>query len=384
MLSTEQLDELKKIRRTIHRNPESSGEEQKTAEFIKSELEKTNPDEIIAGIGGHGLVAIYKGENPSAGQTLMFRSELDGLKINEENEFDHTSKTKDRMHACGHDGHTSIILGVAKFLKENRPEKGSVVVLFQPAEETGEGAGWMLKDTKFKELEIDRGFALHNLPGYEENQVYIKDQTFACASVGLEIMFKGKSSHAAYPEEGINPAQSVAELLKQLEKIDKNTRNRDLFNILTITYVQMGEEAFGVSPGMAKVGITMRAETDELLDTLKEEILQVVNKIGNMFEGSITYEEREPFAATVNDSNGIEKLLKVGKITDISIKIMEKPMYWSEDFGRFREKFPIILMGLGAGKDSFPLHSEKYDFNDKLIPTGVNLFVNLIELYCNE
>ncbi len=384
MLSPDQFEELKKIRHSLHSKPESSGEEKETAAFIKAELRKTNPDEIIDGIGGNGLIAIYKGENPGEGETLMFRSELDGLKIDEENTFDHTSKTQKRMHACGHDGHMAIVLGVAKYLQDNRTKKGSVMLLFQPAEETGEGAGWMIKDPTFKELEIDRGFALHNLPGYEENQVYVKNETFACASVGLEIVCKGKSSHAAQPEEGINPAQSIAEMIKQLMKIDNQYRKKELFSILTITYVQMGEEAYGVSPGMAKMGLTMRAETDELLERLKKEVQNALDEAQKRFEGSINYEEKEPFAATVNDFQGIDNISKAAKDVDVPVEMLDEPMYWSEDFGSFRKKCPIVLFGLGAGNDSFPLHSENYDFNDKLIPTGVALFVKLIELYCNE
>lgn len=384
MLLQDQLDELKKIRRTIHTAPESSGEEKYTAQLIRSELEKTNPDEIIDGIGGHGLVAIYKGENSGEGQSLMLRAELDGLKIDEENEFDHASEIQNRMHACGHDGHMTIILGVATYLKENRPKKGSVMLLFQPAEETGEGAGWMLDDPKFKDLKIDHGFALHNLPGYEENHIYIKDETFACASVGLEVLFKGKSSHAAHPEEGINPAQCVADLIKKLGQIDDQARKQDLFSILTITYVQMGEEVYGVSPGMAKVGVTMRAETDERLDSLKKEVLNQIKKVENAFKGDVAFEEKEPFTATVNDTRGMDNVFKAADAAEIPVKMLGKPIYWSEDFGRFREKCPIVLFGLGAGKDSFPLHSEKYDFNDNLIPSGVALFVKLIERYCNE
>jgi len=384
MLSSDQIEELTAIRKKIHTNPEIAGKEKKTAALIKSELEKTAPDEIIDGIGGHGLVAIYRGENPDEGVNLMIRAELDGLKINEENSFDYRSQTKNRMHACGHDGHMAIVLGVAKYLEDHRPKSGSVMLLFQPAEETGEGAGWMLDDPNFKELKIDRGVALHNLPGYEENRLFVKNETMACGSTGIEITFKGKSSHAAHPEEGINPAQAIAELLQNLEALSQEIQKKDEYRILTVTYIQMGEPAFGISPGRAKVGVTLRAETDELLKGLEDDVHQKIDAVNDGFEGEVTYQNREPFAATVNDADGVEELIKSADRADVPVGILEEPMYWSEDFGEFRRKCPITLFGLGAGEDSFPLHAEKYDFNDSLIPVGVSLFVNLIKRYTNE
>ena len=384
MLSSDQIEELTAIRKKIHTNPEIAGKEKKTAALIKSELEKTGPDEIVDEIGGHGLVAIYRGENPDEGENLMIRAELDGLKINEENSFDYRSQTKNRMHACGHDGHMAIVLGVAKYLQDHRPKTGSVMLLFQPAEETGEGAGWMMDDPKFKEIEIGRGFALHNLPGYEENHLFVKEDTMACGSTGLEISFKGKSSHAAHPEEGINPANAVAELLQSLEILAEEARKGDDYRILTVTYIRMGEPAFGISPGQAEVGVTLRAETDELLESLEDDVHQTIDEVDAGFAGEVSYQNREPFATTVNDRNGVDELEKAAGGADVPLEFLETPMYWSEDFGEFRRKCPITLFGLGAGKDSFPLHSEKYDFNDSLIPGGISVFVNLIKRYTNE
>ena len=384
MLSSDQIEELTAIRKRIHTNPEIAGKEKKTAALIKSELEKTAPDEIIDGIGGHGLVAIYRGENPDEGVNLMIRAELDGLRINEENSFDYRSQTKNRMHACGHDGHMAIVLGAAKYLEDHRPRSGSVMLLFQPAEETGEGAGWMLDDPKFKELKIDRGVALHNLPGYEENRLFVKNETMACGSTGLEISFKGKSSHAAHPEEGINPANAVAELLQSLEILAEEARKGDDYRILTVTYIRMGEPAFGISPGQAEVGVTLRAETDELLESLEDDVHQTIDEVDAGFAGEVSYQNREPFATTVNDRDGVDELEKAAGRADVPLEFLETPMYWSEDFGEFRRKCPITLFGLGAGKDSFPLHSEKYDFNDSLIPGGISVFVNLIKRYTNE
>lgn len=379
MLSSGQIDQLIKLRKELHQHPEAAGEEKDTASRIQSELEKTDPDEILTGIGGHGLVAIYNGNNPDAGPSLMIRAELDGLRIDEESDTEHRSKAENRMHACGHDGHMTIVMGVAKWLKENRPDKGKVLLLFQPAEETGEGAGWMLNDPVIKKMEIDRGIALHNLPGYKEGSVYIRNETFASASVGIKIKFRGKSSHAAFPEQGINPSGAISDLISKVEKIKQTESEKDYLRILTVTYIKVGEPAFGINPGQGEMGITLRAETDSLIQQLKEKLNASIKEVQNNFEGQITTEETEPFAATVNDRQGVEQLTKIAENTDINLKFLKEPFPWSEDFGRFRQKCPITLFGLGAGKDSFPLHSEKYDFNDSLIPAGVTLFCEWIK-----
>ncbi|REL29110.1 amidohydrolase [Rhodohalobacter sp. SW132] len=384
MLSEQTLKKLIRYRHELHAIPEISHKEEKTAAYIKEKLEQTDPDSIIDEIGGHGLVAIYNGTDPENGPVLMIRAELDALAIEEQNEVSYKSEHTGRMHACGHDGHMAIVLGVAEWLRDHRPEKGKVMLLFQPAEETGEGAERMLSDPKFKEFHFDRGFALHNLPGYKKNTVYIRSKTFALASVGIKITLSGKSSHAAFPEEGINPSAALAELVNKLCEIQKKLSSSDDTRVLTITYLKVGEPAFGINPGQGEAGVTIRAETDDKAKQLYERVVKTIEEINNRFECEITHEESEPFAATVNDEDGVEKLKQVAKKQSINIEELDEPIRWSEDFGSFRKNGPITLFGLGAGEKHETLHSETYDFNDDLIACGAKTFCEWIKSELNE
>lgn len=378
MLTSEQIEELKSIRHKLHTMPEVAGEEKKTAAYIKEKLQESGADKILDGVDGNGLVAVYEGKASEKGITLMIRAELDALAIDEQNDIPYKSEKSNRMHACGHDGHMTIVLGVAEWLKENRPDKGCVILLFQPAEETGEGAGQMLKDAAFEKIDMDRGIALHNLPGYNKNTIYIRTNTFALASVGVQISFRGKSSHAAYPKEGVNPSDAVSNLIQELEKTKKKLNENDHFKVLAITYIKVGEPSFGVNPGNGEMGVTIRAETGEALEDLFSELVTTIKKVASHFPGKIHYKKKEPFAATVNDKAGVDKLDKLAEDLDLPIETLNNPIGWSEDFGEFRKKCPITLFGLGAGDDSPPLHSENYDFDDDLIPTGVSIFCKWI------
>jgi amidohydrolase len=282
------------------------------------------------------------------------------------------------MHACGHDGHMAMVLGVGKWLKESRPETGRVILLFQPAEETGEGAALMMQDERFKELDIDRAVALHNLPGYTKNSVFIKENTFASASVGLEVQFRGKSSHAAYPDEGENPALAISTLVKALEDVKEKALSHKAFRILTVTYIKLGEPAFGINPGQGEIGITVRAETDEGMEEIITDVKSIIDEIRREFDGDINVERREPFSAAVNDEEGVAVIASAAEELDIPVEKLEDPFAWSEDFGDFRKKCPITLFGLGAGKETPALHSEVYNFDDGLIPVGTALFCEFI------
>lgn len=375
-------DRLVKIRQKLHSLPEISGREKETSAFIKEMLQATEPDQVLEGVGGHGLIAIYNGIKPEAGSNLMIRAELDGLPVTEQTGLPYQSEHSGRMHACGHDGHMAILLGIAEKLKEQRPESGSVLLLFQPSEETGEGAGRILQDEKFKQLKIDRAAALHNLPGFDENTLYIRSGTFASASVGYKVTFRGKTSHAAYPEEGINPGSDIAEFVQAVNKLHNDYIYIDKITAATVTYLKLGEEAFGISPGTGEAGATLRAETDELLNEMRNRLEEKLESLKSKFEGELIYVEAEPFAAVVNDEAGVSHFQKaLGDSGRFTLKDLPAPFPWSEDFGEFCSKFPVTFFGIGAGRQSDPLHSEKYDFNDRLLSTGVEAFWKLIEHY---
>lgn len=377
----QKLESLITLRKELHKNPELSGEESETSQRIIRELEKCEPSEIIKGVGGDGVVAIFDPSGNKQDKTILFRAELDALPVREATKVDHASVYEGKMHACGHDGHMAILIGFAGELQKKRPDRVRVILLFQPAEETGQGAMKVLNDKKFASIEIDHGYALHNLPGYEENKLYLRSHSFASASTGVDVTIKGESSHAAYPEQGRNPSKVVAGIINNTHiEFEKFTKSHTASKY-AVTYIRMGERAFGMSPGEVSIGFTFRSETDENLKKCLDWFKSLVKRESGAFSGSITTREVEPFAATINSREGCEIVKSVAMQAGIDVVELESPFPWSEDFGRFGDKLPITLFGLGSGKDSAPLHSEKYDFNDSLLPTGVNLFKAILDYY---
>jgi len=213
------LNKLQELRKELHQFPEYSGREKKTADRILKYCAAFPPDLVIEKLGGHGLALIYKGE--MEGKTILLRAELDALPLDEVIDIPHRSRNKDLAHKCGHDGHMAILCGVAAMLHEHRPKTGRVVLLFEPAEETGKGALAVFKDPKFQGILPDYVFALHNLPGFPAGSVIVRNDTFAFASLGLFTRIKGESSHAAFPEHGISPLPALIELQSALPELPR-------------------------------------------------------------------------------------------------------------------------------------------------------------------
>lgn len=271
------LHYLGTLRKDLHRIPERSGSEKETAARIYEELNATEPDEIITGLGGHGLLASYRPVSGDPKQTLLFRAELDAIAVTEETGLPYQSRRSGTMHACGHDGHMAVLIGLAHRLARKRPSNSTILLLFQPSEETGEGAAAVMSDKQFRNLKIDHGFALHNLPGYEENTIYIRYHSFASASIGLEVMLKGRFSHAASPEEGLNPSFYMCQLILDIRESLDAFVNAHQGNKMAVTYIRMGERAFGISPGEARFGVTLRSATDQGLAAAAEQFKERVN-----------------------------------------------------------------------------------------------------------
>ena len=200
------IQELIQLRKKLHTMPEVAFEEKNTNKEILNFFSALQPDQTITQLGGTGLAFIFKGEKP--GKRLLFRCELDALPIEDLKKSPYQSQILGKGHLCGHDGHMAIICGLGEKLAGNRPESGEVILLFQPAEETGDGAKAVLADPRFKQIKPDFAFALHNLPGFPLHQVVMRKGTFAAGSTGMTISLTGKTSHSAHPEAGINPAQA--------------------------------------------------------------------------------------------------------------------------------------------------------------------------------
>lgn len=373
---------LVEFRKELHTHPELSGKEAETAKRIKSELEKCSPNKIINALGGHGLAAIFKGKKP--GKTILFRAELDALPIQEINDFEHASKTEKVSHKCGHDGHMTILIGLARSFAENPPEKGTAILLFQPAEETGHGAKAVLNDSKFKEIKPDYVFALHNIPGDAKGEIICKTGTFTPAVSSIAIKLKGKTSHAAEPEKGINPDLAISELISKIKQKHNPDKNSEDFAVIATVFANLGSKDYGISAGEGEVHFTTRCWTVEKLSVLKKEIERIVEQISKKHSLENTIEWIYEFAPNLNDPEAFSLIKNSAKENDFAFVEKEHPFNWGEDFGLFTQKHKGAMFGLGAGENTPALHNPDYDFPDEIIPFGFNMFRKIFELANNE
>ena len=374
--------ELVELRRELHQNPEASGEEARTARLIRSYLSRYEPDKIITGLGGHGVAAIYNGKVP--GPTVLFRCELDGLPITEQNDLPYKSNNTGFGHLCGHDGHMSMVAGLASLLNEQRPEKGRVLLLFQPSEENGKGADLVIRDEKFSTIKPDYSFALHNLPGFAMHEIIIKNPVFAASSRGLSVFLKGKSSHAAEPENGKNPSMTVARIISEIDELMGDEDQFGDFTLITPIHVKVGSLAFGTSPGEAEMHFTLRSFTDEDMDKLSAMVLQIIRDTCEKDGIHSMVNFHEEFPVTRNTGEEIKLVERVAERNNFEMKHLEEPFKWSEDFGHFTNLSAGAIFGLGSGNNTAALHNPEFDFPDELIITGVRMFKGIYEEILNH
>lgn len=371
------LSEIIQLRKTLHQNPELSGQEKNTADRIKQFVKQHNaPSSIIENIGGAGLAVIYDSKNP--GPNVMIRCELDALPIEETNAFDYKSLIKGVAHKCGHDGHMSIVAGLIFEIKTKPIAKGRLILLFQPAEETGQGAKAMLVDPKFLSLKPDFIFALHNIPGEASKDIILVNDFFSPAVISFAAHFKGKKSHASEPENGINPALALSEAIKACEDLIVEDPYNPDFALLTPIHINMGQKAYGISAGAGSLHYTIRTWSDSNLEQLKSAIELKFQTICSTHNLELNMNWFEHFPSTKNDAECNSILQQAA--TKLQLRLITKPFpfKFGEDFGWFSKKYKTCMFGLGAGLESPALHHADYDFNDELIPTGIQLFNKMI------
>lgn len=370
------LPEIEKLRRELHKYPELSGHEVCTAKRIKEFISTHNDTEIIDEIGGHGLAAIYS--YPNAGPTIMIRCELDALPIDEYNTFDYKSTKQGISHKCGHDGHMAMVAGLVLWLRDQSFDSGTVILLFQPAEETGKGAYKILNDKKFKDIHIDYAFALHNLPGEPLNSIVALNNYFSATVQSLVIQLAGKESHAAEPENGNNPSLGVAEIIHKLSNLNIIDPHQESFAILTPVHINMGEKAYGVSPGYGEVHYTLRTWSETEMDQLKENVQSILSELCEKYQLELELDWLEYFPAVKNDKKCNEFILNAAKLKKLKIIERSFPLKFGEDFGWFSKQCKAAMFGLGSGLESPALHHADYDFPDEIIPTGMSMFQEII------
>jgi amidohydrolase len=262
------LNDMSNIRKSLHKNPELSGFESETALFIEEQIQKSHPDKVYKNIGGNSIAFEFSSNKP--GPSLVFRADMDALPIKEELEKEYKSENKGVSHKCGHDGHMTILLGLASLINKQRPARGKLILLFQAEEETGKGAIKVINDPQWKIFNPDYVFGLHNLPRFPLHSILIRNDTFAAASSGMIIRLKGKTSHAGHPENGINPAYAISQIVEFCRK--SNTQTSQDFKLITIIHIELGEKAFGTSPGEGSIMLTLRTYHNEVMNELKNKL----------------------------------------------------------------------------------------------------------------
>ena len=330
-------------------------------------LAATRPTGLLRGIAGHGVAALYKGALPGPG--VMVRAELDGLPMPDGGK---------PYHGCGHDGHMAMLAGVGALLSEAPIETGSVLLLFQPAEETGAGASAVLNDEGFKSVMPDFAVALHNLPGFAPGEVVLRKGAFASASAGITVNLSGKRSHAGEPHKGRSPAIAVAQLILALGSVPQNRTGLFQPAKVTVVHAKMGAPTFGTSPGEAIVMATIRASAKEVLEGLLRECASLAEGIAGAYGLGVSVTICEEFPPVQNESSLVDLVAETAKRLEMKVSFREEPFPWSEDFGHFSNAIPGVLFGLGAGVETPPLHHPDYDFPDELLPLGSKLLLETV------
>lgn len=377
ILGNSDLVALTEFRRALHRRPELSGHEAETARSILAALTPWSPDGLLTGLGGHGVAAVYDSGQP--GPTVMIRSELDALPILELGDIPHASEIPGKGHLCGHDGHSTILLGLARVLARRRPATGRVVLLFQPAEEDGSGAAAVLADPRFAAIAPDWALSLHNMPGVARGRAWLAEGPANCASLGLKIALKGATAHASLPETGRAPTVALARLIDGLRAIGPGGAMGPGFRLATITHLQMGEPAFGIAPGAAELWVTLRGLTDADLDTLLDQARTLARSEADKAGLAVAVSLHDHFHACANHPQATAVLARALDTIGMAHDPGDLPMRASEDFGRFGAAGSrSAMVFLGAGTDHPALHTQTYDFPDDLIAPGVQLFHHAI------
>lgn len=362
---------LRTLRTTLNACAEPSGKEILTARIVTNFVRAYGPDEVITELGGQGVAAVF--DSGVEGPTVLVRAELDALPV-EEKRATSTTPHPNTMHRCGHDGHMSIVSGLAPMFGEERPRRGRVVLLFQPAEETGEGAIAVIRDPRFAQIHPDYALALHNLPGEPAGSIVVRRGTFASASTGMRMRFTGAASHAAEPEQARSPRNALARLLTELPSMTR--MDADPYRMLTVTHARMGRQSFGLTPGRGTVCATLRAESTEALDELVAEVEALAREVGLADGLDVELSLHESFPATRNDDGLVDLLEQICAQQGRPVSLRPDPFRWSEDFGHFSKQSRTLYFGLGSGED-IGLHQPGYRFADSIILPGAYVLAGI-------
>lgn len=369
--------EIAEWRQDIHQYPEILFETQRTSALVKDKLIEFGCNQVIDGIGKTGVVGVINGKTNRTGKVIGLRADMDALPINEETGLEYSSKIPGAMHACGHDGHTSMLLGAAKYLCETRNFDGQAVVIFQPAEEGGGGGLEMCKDGLMENFKIDEVYGMHNWPGVELGKFAIRSGPFFAASDFIEATISGKGGHAAKPQETIDPTVIASQIVVALQTIASRRADPVKQVVVSITSFETSSNAFNVIPQEVKIKGTVRTLDPDVRDLAEKEFLRITELTAEALGGSADAKFTRGYPVMSNTSEQTEFAAKVAR--DVAGECAEAPLVMGgEDFAYMLEERPGAYILLGNG-DSSPVHHPEYNFNDDAIPFGCSWLVELVE-----
>lgn len=373
----ELYDEICAWRKDIHQNPELLFETHRTSALVVDRLNEFGVDEVVTGIGRTGVVGVIKGKSNTSGKVIGLRADMDALPIQEATGLDYASKIDGAMHACGHDGHTAMLLGAAKYLAETRQFDGTVVVIFQPAEEGGGGGREMCEDGMMDQFGIQEVYAMHNWPLFASGEFAIRSGPFFAASDLIEITITGVGGHAAKPQETIDTTLVASHLILALQSIASRNADPIAQVVVSVTSFETSSKAFNIIPERVYLRGTVRTMTPEMRDMAERRILEISRLTAETYGAVADAQYKRSYPVMTNSQEqtdfAAEVAVKVvGKCDEASL------VMGGEDFSFMLEERPGAYILLGNG-DSAPVHTERYNFNDEIIPAGCSWFAELAE-----
>ncbi|GLU29552.1 M20 aminoacylase family protein [Brucella sp. NBRC 12950] len=376
--TSNQLDDLIAFRRDLHENPELLYDVNSTAEKVAEALRAAGLDEVVTGIGGTGVVGVIRGQSNNSGRAVALRADMDALPILEETGAQWSSKIPGKMHACGHDGHTTMLLGAARELAKSRAFDGTVIVIFQPAEEGGAGAKAMIDDGLFKRWPVNEVYGMHNRPNLDVGKFTINSGPIMGSVDVLDITIEGVGGHAASPHHTIDPIPVTAALIQAIQTLTARTVDPLDSAVISITTIH-GGDAFNVIPQSLKLTGTVRTLREEVRNHIEDRLTRAVQGIADAFGAKATLDYQRNYPVTVNHEHETElAALAAEAVAGIGHVTRDMPAtLGGEDFAFMLNEVPGAMINIGNGP-SANLHHPKYDFNDDAIAWGCSYWTQLV------
>jgi amidohydrolase len=373
----ELLPEITEWRQHLHRNPEILYEVHQTAAFVAEKLRDFGVDEIVEGVGQTGVVGVIRGKGAGT-RTIGLRADMDALPIHEETGLDYASEVPGKMHACGHDGHTSMLLGAAKYLSETRNFDGTVILIFQPAEEGGAGAKAMIDDGLVDRFGIDEFYGMHNAPGVPLGHIETRPGPLQASADEFEVVVTGMGGHAAEPHRAIDTTLVAAQIVVTLHSIV--SRNVDPLHgvVLTVGTFQTDSNASNIIPETARMRGTVRCLDPEDREKMEARVRRVVEDTASAFGAKAELNWEYGYPVTVNHEEATVWAVEAARAVANEVDADANPIMPSEDFSYMLNERPGTYLFLGNG-DSAMCHHPKYNFNDEAIPYGCSFFAEIVE-----